>query len=239
MSRIAASRRFDLILFDLDGTLVDSAPEMTDAVNDTLAGLGLPQVSLEQVCRWVGKGTRELVVQALASAARLPVDEVRSGPQLAVAMEYFEQHYLRRCGTRSHLFPHVREVLQALRQRGVHLAMVTNKDSRFTRVLLDAHSLTPLFEIIVSGDSLAAKKPDPGGVRACLEVFRVEASRTLFVGDSSIDVATARAAGVTVWALTYGYNMGKPIQESAPDRVIQDCSALLAVLSEADDLQTV
>lgn len=239
MSTLTASRRFDLVLFDLDGTLVDSAPEMTDAVNDTLAGLGLPGVTLEQVCRWVGKGTRELMVQALASAGGTPVDAVRAGPQLAQALALFDAHYLRRCGTRSHLFPHVREVLRTLRQRGVRLAVVTNKDSRFTRVVLDAHGLTPLFEIIVSGDSLAAKKPDPGGVRACLEVFRVEAARALFVGDSSIDVATARAAGVTVWALPYGYNMGKPIQDSAPDRVIQDFSALLAVLSEADDLQTV
>jgi phosphoglycolate phosphatase len=126
----------------------------------------------------------------------------------------------------------VREVLNALRAGGVKLAVVTNKEGRYTHTVLDAHQMAPLFDRVVSGDTFPAKKPDPMGVLSCLEQFGVSAMRALFVGDSSIDVATARAAGVTVWALPYGYNMGKPIQDCGPDRVIEDFSALMSLAAQ-------
>jgi phosphoglycolate phosphatase len=109
----------------------------------------------------------------------------------------------------------------------VKLAVVTNKESRYTQTVLDAHQLTPLLDRIVSGDTLPTKKPDPAGILSCLHQFGVNAERALFVGDSSIDVATARNASVAVWALPYGYNMGRDIASSAPDRLISDCAALL------------
>ncbi len=127
-----------------------------------------------------------------------------------------------RDGTRSHLYPQVREVLQALREHGVSLVVVTNKEERYTHAVRDAHRLTPLFDRVVSGDSLPTRKPHPAGVLSWLEQFRVAPQRALFVGDSSIDVATARNAGVAVWALPYGYNMGEPIAACGPDRVLQD-----------------
>ena len=102
--------------------------------------------------------------------------------------------------------------------------------SRYTDAVLGAHDLTRLFDRVISGDSLSAKKPDPAGIHSCLEQFEVERERALFVGDSSIDVATARNAGVQVWALPYGYNMGEPIETCAPDRVIADFSALLTTV---------
>jgi phosphoglycolate phosphatase len=159
------------------------------------------------------------------------VDTVRQSDSLALIAAEFDKHYLRRCGTRSHLYPQVREVLQALRAKGVKLAVVTNKESRYTTTVLDAHHLMPVFDRVVSGDTLAAKKPDPAGIHSCLTQFQVERDRTLFVGDSSIDVATARNAGVPVWVLPYGYNMGEPIEACAPDRVIADFTALLATLT--------
>jgi phosphoglycolate phosphatase len=106
---------------------------------------------------------------------------------------------------------------------------VTNKEGRYTRTVLDAHQLEPLFDRVVSGDSLSTKKPDPAGIQSCLDEFQVPATRALFVGDSSIDVATARNAGVPVWALPYGYNMGQPIEACKPDRVIADFSLLLKI----------
>lgn len=224
--------RFDLILFDLDGTLIETAPEICDAVNDTLQGLELPEVELGRVCNWIGHGTRELLVQALAHAGNTSADAVRAGPGFAAAKDRFDRHYQQRCGTRSHLYPHVREVLQALRLAGVKLAVVTNKEQRYTRIVLDAHQLAPLFDRVISGDSFPVKKPDPVGVLSCLEQFQIPASRALFVGDSSIDVATARAAGVTVWALPYGYNMGLPIGDCGADRVIQDFSALMSLAAQ-------
>lgn len=222
------ARAFDLMLFDLDGTLIETAPEICDAVNDTLRQFRLPEVSQQQVNDWIGHGTRTLLIQALAFAGDTTVDTVRQSDSLALIAAEFDRHYLRRCGTRSHLYPQVREVLQALRAQGVKLAVVTNKESRYTTTVLDAHQLTPVFDRVVSGDTLATKKPDPAGIHSCLAQFQVECGKALFVGDSSIDVATARNAGVPVWVLPYGYNMGEPIEACAPDRVIADFTALLS-----------
>lgn len=218
---------FDLILFDLDGTLIETASEIMDAVNDTLRHFELPEVTQQQVNDWIGHGTRELLIQALAHAGRTEVAAVRASDSLALIAAEFDRHYQNRCGTRSQLYPQVREVLTALRKRGVKLAVVTNKESRYTTTVLDAHQLMPLFDRVVSGDTLPTKKPDPAGIHSCLAAFDIAHQRALFVGDSSIDVATARNAGVAVWALPYGYNMGQPIEACAPDRVIADCSELL------------
>jgi phosphoglycolate phosphatase len=218
---------FGLIMFDLDGTLVETAPEICDAVNDTLRQFDLPEVQVAQVSRWIGHGTRELLVQALASSLETNVESVRASDTFTAIAAAFDLHYQSRCGTRSHLYPQVRETLLALRSRGVKLAVVTNKESRFTQTVLNVHQLTPLLDLVVSGDSLPTKKPDPAGIESCLSLFDMPRSRALLVGDSSIDVATARNADVAVWAVPYGYNMGQPIEACAPDRVIADCSLLL------------
>ncbi|MDP2262909.1 MAG: phosphoglycolate phosphatase [Hydrogenophaga sp.] len=227
------NRPYDLILFDLDGTLIETAPEICDAVNDTLDHFKLPRVSQQQVNDWIGHGTRELLIQALASVTRQTADAVRHSDSFAAIEAVFTQHYGRRCGTRSHLYPHVRETLHALRAAGVKLAVVTNKEGRYTQAVLDAHQLAPLFDRVISGDTLPVKKPQPAAVHGCLQAFDVAPDRALFVGDSSIDVATARNAGIAVWALPYGYNMGEPIEACGPDRVIPDFSALTTRLPAA------
>lgn len=221
-------QQVDLVLFDLDGTLVETAPEICDAVNDALRSVALAPVAQRQVSDWIGHGTRELLVHALAGSCGRAVAEVRTSELLQRVSAAYDGFYRQRCGTRSRLYPRVRETLQALRGRGTRLALVTNKESRYTRAVLDAHDLRPLFDRVVSGDDLATRKPDPAGVLSCLQAFGVPAQRALFVGDSSIDVATARNAGIAVWALPYGYNMGQPISASAPDRLIADVSLLLA-----------
>lgn len=221
------AQSFDLVMFDLDGTLIETAPEIADAVNDTLRHVGLPEVAQQQVNDWIGHGTLELLIQALAYCRSEPADAVRSSAFLPEIAAVFDTHYQQRCGTRSHLYPQVRETLVALRERGVKTAVVTNKEGRYTATVLNAHQLMPLLDAVVSGDTLPTKKPHPAGIRHCLTQFGVAAERALFVGDSSIDVATARNGGVTVWVLPYGYNMGAPVEVCAPDRVIADCSALL------------
>ena len=217
---------FDLVLFDLDGTLVETAPEICDAVNDTLRRFDLPGATLAQVAAWIGHGTRELLIQALAQASGTDVATVRASGTLPLIAAEFDRHYAARCGTRSQPYPHVVDTLHTLRAQGVKLAVVTNKESAYTRRVLDAHSLTPLFDRVVSGDSLPTKKPDPAGARLCMADFDVPPHRTLFVGDSSIDAATARNARVPVWLLPYGYNMGQPVGTCQPDRVIADVRAL-------------
>lgn len=217
-----------LVLFDLDGTLVDTAPEIADAVNDTLAQCGLPRVRQQQVNDWIGHGTRTLLVEALASAQGRSCEAVRSDPDLPRIAAVFDGHYQQRCGTRSRPFPHVTAVLELLHARGVRLAVVTNKESRYTDTVLRAHGLHTRFDMVVSGDTLPSKKPDPAGVLHCLTHFGVAPAQALFVGDSSIDAATARKAGVAVWLLPYGYNMGQPIAACQPDRVIADVRDILS-----------
>lgn len=221
------NNNFDLVMFDLDGTLIETAPEIFDAVNDTLRRFDLPDVTQQQVNDWIGHGTRELLIQALAYTGKTNDAAVRASDSLVLIAAEFDKNYQLRCGTRSQLYPKVRETLVALRQRRVKLAVVTNKEGRYTATVLNAHQMMPLFDRVVSGDTLARKKPDPLGIQSCLTEFGVSVERALFVGDSSIDVATARNAGVVVWALPYGYNMGQPIESCSPDRVISDCSALL------------
>ena len=118
------------------------------------------------------------------------------------------------------------EEYEHARSRGVRLAVVTNKEARYTERVLDAHRLGPLFDRVVSGDTLARKKPDPAGVQACLSEFGVARERALFVGDSAIDAATARNAGIAVWLLPHGYNMGLPLADARPDRIVADFAAL-------------
>jgi phosphoglycolate phosphatase len=156
------ARPFDLILFDLDGTLVETAPEIADAVNDTLTALGHAPVAQKQVDDWIGHGTRELLIKALAQALGAAPEAVRAAESFGAIEAEFGRHYQARCGTRSHLYPRVRESLEALRAAGVKLAVVTNKEGRYTQTVLDVHALTPLFDRVISGDTLAVKKPEPG-----------------------------------------------------------------------------
>jgi len=221
-------RAFDLVMFDLDGTLVETAPEICDAVNDTLRTFGWAPVDMDQVARWIGHGTGELLVQAVARATGDTPALVRESPRLAAIGTVYDRYYAERCGTRSHLYPQVREALATLRGQGVRLTVVTNKERRYTDRVLAAHALAEAFDRVVCGDTLATRKPDPAGVQACLREYGVAPRRALFVGDSSIDAATARNAGVPVWLLPHGYNMGQPIETAAPDRVIADFGALLA-----------
>jgi len=214
-------------MFDLDGTLIDTAPEIADAVNDTLAHCGLAPVRQQQVNDWIGYGTRSLLLQALASVQGRTVQAVQADPALHDIAAVFDRHYQQRCGTRSQPYAHVLPVLLTLAARGVRLAVVTNKEARYTETVLRAHQLQAQFDLVVSGDTLATKKPDPAGVAHCLAHCGVSAEQALFVGDSSIDAATARNAGVAVWLLPYGYNMGQAVEACGPDRVIPDMRALL------------
>ena len=220
---------YQLVMFDLDGTLVETAPEICDAVNDTLRELGLPAVGQGQAERWIGHGTHELLIEALAFATGTDATAVRASESLASTAASFDKHYQRRCGTRSRLYPGVREALALLRAAGVKLAVITNKEGRYTETVLGVHKLRDSFDRVISGDSLSTKKPNPACVQACLQEFGVPRGRALFVGDSSIDAATARNGGVEVWLLPYGYNMGAPIEQCRPDRVIADFSALCAL----------
>lgn len=218
------------VLFDLDGTLIETAPEIADAVNDALAAVELAPIGLPLVRQWIGHGTASLLRSALAHRLELGIGAVLAWPRYGDATKAFDAAYEARCGTRSHLYDGVRETLASLRTQGIRIGVVTNKEGRFTQRVLQAHRLHSAFDVIVSGDTLASKKPDPAGVDYALAAMAVRAQDALFVGDSSIDVQTARNAGLPVWVLPYGYNMGQPIARSQPDRVLMAFSQVLDVV---------
>lgn len=203
------------VMFDLDGTLVDTAPEIADAVNDTLHRLGRPAASDEQVRAWIGHGAREMLGKALTAAG---VGATAVNAQWA----QFTKDYLERCGTRSRVYPGVVPMLERLREAGMSLALLTNKESAFSHRVLVKHGLTGYFDAIVAGDTLSVKKPHPDTINHLLQALGAEAEGSLLVGDSAVDVRTARAAGVEVWLVRHGYANELLEGIDAPDRWLDD-----------------
>lgn len=212
-----------LVMFDLDGTLVDSVPDLAAAIDQTLLLLGLPAAGASQVRDWVGNGARVLVRRALAGGLQHEhIDEARAEQ----ALELFMQHYATSHGL-TQVYCGVRQTLDWLREQQVELAIVTNKPERFVAPLLDEKGLGGYFRWIIGGDTLAQQKPDPAALRHVLQLARVEPAQALFVGDSRNDVLAAKAAGVPCVALSYGYNHGRPIAEENPARVLDNLCELL------------
>ena len=141
------------LIFDLDGTLVETAPEIMDATNDTLRRFDLAEVTQQQVNDWIGHGTHTLLVSALADAKQTSTEAIHAWDGLSNASTVFNGFYQQRCGTRSHLYPHVRSVLAELAQKGVRLAVVTNKEGRFTQTVLKAHAMENTFDIVINATS--------------------------------------------------------------------------------------
>jgi phosphoglycolate phosphatase len=229
---------FDLLMFDLDGTLVDTAGEIADTVNDVLRELRLPAVSDAQVRGWIGQGSRELLVRACAHAGGRAEAELRDSARLEPLLELYTRFHQQRCGTRSQVYPQVEATLSALRRRDMALAIVSNREQRFAEAVLRSHGLARYFDPVVAGDTLPVRKPDPRVVEYCLRRHGVPPQRALMVGDSAVDVAVARNAGVCCWMVPYGYKGGRPVEEAAPDRVIPDLGALLAAVQGCRDLSS-
>jgi phosphoglycolate phosphatase len=204
------------VLFDLDGTLIETVPEIARAVNLTLGDFDRAPIELTQIRDWIGHGTGWLMEQAWAAE---PPRAINS-PAWDVVMSRFVTRYFETAGTESHLYEGVADTLARLERDGIGCCIVTNKETRFTERVLEAHGLSSAFDCVISGDTLPTKKPDPAGIDECLRACGVSKDQALFVGDSLTDVRTARAAGIPVWAVPYGYNHGQPIETTEPDRVI-------------------
>jgi len=207
-------------MYDLDGTLLDTADEIAQAVNLTLNEFGLESVSVDQVRNWIGHGTGWLMKRAWEEQ-KGSADAV-SDADWDKVMKRFVHHYEATAGTTSIPFPHVLETLRKARDYGVKQAVVTNKERRFADRILEKHGLTDQFDLVICGDSLSVKKPNPAVITHCLNTLGATQGESLFIGDSEIDVSTAKAAGVMCWAVPYGYNLGRPISEAMPDRIVPD-----------------
>jgi phosphoglycolate phosphatase len=182
---------YNLVVFDLDGTLVDTAAEIVLALNAALAERGLPTIDESAVRGWLGHGARELLRRAYRRAGG-------EGAPDAKMLQSFEWHYAVHSGRRSRPRPQAPESLRALRSLGVATAVVTNKETRFAAAVLHAHGLWGFLDAVVCGDMVQQGKPDPLGVEHCLARFRTTPRRVLLAGESEIDVATARNAGVAL-----------------------------------------
>jgi phosphoglycolate phosphatase len=205
------------VTVDLDGTLLDTIPDLAAAANAMMRELGRPEYPLETVATFVGRGIPKLVARCLPDLDEAAVE---------AAQAIFRRHYAIENGRRSTIFPGVLEGLQAMRDAGLHLAVITNKAAAFTEPLLVASGLAPWFEFAVSGDSLAHKKPHPAQLLHACERMGTLPGENLHIGDSHHDAAAARAAGCPVFIVPYGYNEGEDVQGI-------DCDAIVASLAEA------
>jgi phosphoglycolate phosphatase len=208
-----------LIMYDLDGTLLDTAKEITLAVNLTLQHFSHGSVSDIEVQRWIGHGTGFLMQQAWAATGTN-----NDRQHWDAIMKKFGQNYEETAGTSSRPYPEVIETLALLKGKGFKQAIITNKETRYTEKIIAAHGLGQYMDMVICGDTLPIKKPDPGVIDYCLHELDVMSGQALFVGDSETDLATAKAAGIVFWAVPYGYNHGRSIAMADPGRVIPDIS---------------
>ena len=208
------------VTLDLDGTLLDTVPDLGAAANAMLAELGLPQRREEEVRNFVGRGIPTLVQRCL------PADGRGDPGQEKRALELFRRHYARFNGKAAQPYPGVIAGLQAFHRMGLRLAVITNKAAAFTDPLLISTGLMPFFEFSLSGDSLPEKKPHPLPLLHACQRLGSDARRNLHIGDSHNDTACARAAGCPVYCVPYGYNEGQSVHKL-------DCDAIVASLEEA------
>jgi phosphoglycolate phosphatase len=209
---------FDAIVFDLDGTLIDSVPDVRGAVNRMLVAEGRSPISLEQAHAFVGEGARVLVEKALAATGPLPeiIDD---------HIERYIDFYKKHPADETVVYPGVVEALETLAGRGVRMGICTNKPFVMTGLVLEALGLDRYFSAITGGDNVPHRKPDGRHVLLTLEMMKVAAAGAAMVGDSETDVAAGKDAGLPVVAVTYGY-AHVPVAEMGADAVIDCFSAL-------------
>lgn len=215
-------------IVDLDGTMVDTAPDFLVAINRMRADLGLPPTDLDTITRFVGKGTENLMRRVLA----LDYDEAGVTRHFEAALASYSRHYIEINGLHSSIYPGVREGLEALRAKGLRLACVTNKPYGFALPLLGKTGLDGFFELVYGGDSLPKKKPDPYPLLKVCEEFGLLPAQVVAIGDSSNDAQAARAAGCRVLNVPYGYNHGEPIHKVDSDGIVSsllDAAQLISV----------
>jgi phosphoglycolate phosphatase len=216
-----------MVLIDVDGTLVDSVPDLHYCVDEMMAELGLPARSEAAVRTWVGNGVEMLVKRALADDLSGDCDP----KLLAQALPIFEGLYAENTSKRSCLYPGVVEGLDWLQLQGFRIGCVTNKAARFTIPLLQDMGLADRFELIISGDTLPVKKPDPGPLLHAANHFGVAPVDALMIGDSISDVKAARAAGFHILCMSYGYNHGEDIRDYHPDAVVDSMAEFPQVIA--------
>ena len=216
----------EMVLIDVDGTLVDSVPDLAFCVDEMMKKLGRPIHGEAKVRNWVGNGVERLVRRALIGELNGEPDEASFNEALPIFLELYAENTCKR----TKLYPGVEEGIDYLRSQDYKLGCVTNKAEQFTLPILEQLGIRDVFSIVVSGDTLPKKKPDPMPLLHAAEQLNVTAEQSLMLGDSQSDVKAARAAGFQIICMSYGYNHGEDIHQYNPDLVIDSMVELKEVL---------
>jgi phosphoglycolate phosphatase len=207
----------DLLIFDLDGTLIDSKLDLAHAVNATRAHMSMAPLEHARVYSYVGNGAPVLIRRALGEQAT----EIEVQEALEFFLEYYREHYL----DYTLLYPGVRESLDRFRDGGKRMAVLTNKPVRISNAILDGLGVLGHFFRVYGGNSFDFKKPNPVGVEALLREAQIPANRSLMIGDSSVDIQTARNAGIASAGVTYGFQP-ETLTDPPPDRLFDSMPEL-------------
>lgn len=218
-------QRFDAVLFDLDGTLIETAPDLCAALNHTLAQAGRDGVQLDQVRHMIGDGARVMLRLGLEATGQTPTDA-----EIEQWFDVLLEHYWDHVADGSYAFPGVLAALDGLRAAGLKLAVCTNKPHALSNRLFEQLEMAHLFDAVLGGDSLAVRKPHAGHILGTLEAIGVQAGRAVMIGDSANDLNAARNAGLPVVLVTFGYTT-TPVQELGADALIDHFDQLLPALS--------
>ncbi|MDH2924923.1 phosphoglycolate phosphatase [Nicoletella semolina] len=225
--------KYKLIGFDLDGTLVNSLPDLTLSLNSAFAEVGLPQASEAQVLTWIGNGADVLFSKGLEWTEK---SHEFNSEQHQKLKHRFGEFYGQNVCNLSQLYPNVKSTLNALQQQGYLMAVVTNKPTKHVLPVLEAFGIEHFFSETLGGQSLPAIKPHPAPLYYLCGKFGLYPHEVLFVGDSKNDILAAKAAGCASLGLTYGYNYNIPISQSEPDYLCDDFAQLLDILGANNSL---
>ncbi|WP_220464365.1 phosphoglycolate phosphatase [Psychrobacter sp. GP33] len=225
-----------LLIFDFDGTLIDSVPDLADATNIMLSQLDMPTYPLQTIEKWVGNGARKLVERALSGSVEINDNLVLA--DVEAAEQLFFDAYGAHDTSKTVAYPDVDSGLKQLKEAGFTLALVTNKPIRFVPHILSGMGWTALFEMVLGGDSLSQKKPDAAPLLHVCATLNFVPSEALMIGDSINDILAGKNAGIDTIGLSYGYNYGKDIRDSQPNQVFDSFAELLTWLLQ-DKRETV
>jgi phosphoglycolate phosphatase len=214
------------VLIDLDGTLVDSVPDLANGIDQMMLQLAMPARGIDAVTQWIGNGADRLVKRALVNS----MEGEPSEALLQKALPLFEVAYAANNGKHSYLYDGVEVGLNYLQQQGYRLGCVTNKPIAFTLPLLEAMGIADFFDVTIGGDQVERIKPDPQPLLMAAEELRVDPKQAVMLGDSVSDVMAARAAGMPIICVSYGYNHGQDIRSHDPDAVIDSLAQLKTLI---------
>ena len=218
----------ELIIFDLDGTLVDSAPDLALSLNLMLESIGHTTFDEDLIRSWVGNGAQTLVKRGLSGST--DINEDINEVLFQKALSTFLDIYAKNLCVKTVLYQNVANTLEVLKSKGHRMVIVTNKPFDFVAPMLDSLGINEIFELHLGGDSLSKRKPDPLPLLHVCENLSIDVKNTLMIGDSKNDILAAKAAGMHSVGVSYGYNYGECISIHKPEHVVDDFADILALL---------